>query len=107
LIRWRGWGPAVERVAGSVDGPEAERDEDVLGRADRGPALGQQIVGARGGRVADGARDGHDVDPPAVGLVDRVHRAAPVVRLDDDDEVGAGDDDPVAGREAPPLRAGA
>jgi hypothetical protein len=29
-----------------------------------------------------------------------------MVRLDHHDEVGAGDDDPVAGREAPALRAG-
>src|SRR4029453_12990594 len=48
LVALVGRRSAVQRVRGG-DGSEAERDEDVLGRADRRSALRQPVVGACGG----------------------------------------------------------
>ena len=82
-------------------GAEPEGDHHVGRVAHRGAALGEELVGAGGGRAADGAGDDHHLDAAVGGLPHRVHGAAGGVGLDHDDQLGQGRDDPVAGREPP------
>ena len=86
-------------------GREAERHEDVGGVADhrRTRRRGGRLVPAEAGLVT-GPGTAMTATSRAMAHVDGVQRAAPLLGLDHDHDLGQGGDQPVAGREVPRQR---